>query len=189
MIELLAQRLRQRSPREIELTANQQAALAVILAPNGETGLLDLLLIQRAERAGDPWSGHMALPGGQRDASDADLRATAVRETREETAIELEEARFLGQLDDVRPIRQSERNLVVRSFVYATARRPEIQLSSEVAQALWIPFGSLRGLAGEAEVVHRDLPLRVPAFVLEHRVVWGMTQRILAGLLDLADSR
>ncbi|HTF90108.1 MAG TPA: CoA pyrophosphatase [Planctomycetota bacterium] len=183
MIELLAQHLLQRAPRELELSAKHQAALAVILTPNDETKRLDLLLIQRAERAGDPWSGHMALPGGRREPSDPDLDATAVRETREETGIDLTRARGFGALDDVQPIRQSERALVVRPFVFLTSARPALELSSEVAHALWVPLGELDHAAGEVDVDHRGGRLRVPAYRIGDRVVWGMTQRVVAGLL------
>src|SRR6185436_21144367 len=101
----------QRLPAESASPAGDQAAVAVILIGSEATSTLELLLIQRSERAGDPWSGHMALPGGRRDARDIDLRATAMRETREEIGVELSTARLLGRLDDLRPIRQSERSL------------------------------------------------------------------------------
>ena len=55
------------------------AAVAAILrqAPSG----LEVLFIKRAERDGDPWSGHMAFPGGRREPHDSDLYSTALRET------------------------------------------------------------------------------------------------------------
>ncbi len=187
-IEVLTQRLARHTPVEIALPANEQAAIAVILVPASDLGGLELLLIQRAIREGDPWSGHMALPGGLRDMGDADLNATAVREAREETGIDLAQARFLGRLDDLRPIRQSQRSLSVRPFVYCADSRPDLTSSAEVADALWVPLGRLRSCAGEACVVHRGAPLNVPAYLVDGRTVWGMTQRVLSALLDLSDS-
>ncbi|HUR26574.1 MAG TPA: CoA pyrophosphatase [Planctomycetota bacterium] len=187
-IEILARRLAERVPREIEVAAREQAAIAVIL--NGtEPATLDLLLIQRAECPGDPWSGHMALPGGRRDDGDVDLCATGMREAREETGVELEEARLLGRLDDLRPIRQSQRALAVRPFVYWSAERPELRLSSEVADAFWVPLVQLRAAATKARVLHRGETLTVPAFVIGERTVWGMTHRVLAELLELTLDR
>jgi len=164
---------------------SDQAAVAVILTASAERETLDLLLIQRAEFEGDPWSGHMALPGGRRDPEDVDLRATVLREAREETGVELGSARLLGRLDDLRPIRRSERALAVRPFVYWSAERPKLLLSDEVADALWVPLSSLRRSATHTSVQHRGEALHVPAFMIDRRAVWGMTQRVLAGLLDL----
>src|SRR5512138_157863 len=61
------------------------AAVAVVLVPSPDA----VLLIRRAERPGDPWSGHMALPGGRRESGDADLVATAIREAAEELGLAL----------------------------------------------------------------------------------------------------
>src|SRR3989442_10873051 len=82
-------------------------------------GGLEALFIRRAQRADDPWSGQVALPGGRRDAGDADLFATAVRETREETGIDLAGAERLGRLDDLYPRTPTLPPVVVRPFVFA----------------------------------------------------------------------
>lgn len=184
-LDRLASALHVRIATEIDLPPQAQAAVALILAPRVEDSGLEALLIRRAERAGDPWSGHMALPGGRREPSDVDLIATACRETREETGLDLGEARVLGRLDDLRPIRQSERVLAVRPFVFAlpVARAP--RPSAEVAESLWIPLDELRRGAGEVWVEHRGTPLRVAAFRHGERIIWGMTQRALAALLEL----
>jgi len=184
-LENIAQRLAQRTPSEIDLPVSDQAAVAVILAARQEDSALELLLIQRSERSDDPWSGHMALPGGRRDESDVDLCDTALREAREETGISLERATLLGRLDDLRPMRRSLRSLSVRPFVFRSALRPALTLSDEVADALWVPLSSLRETATTTSVLHRGEELRVPAFLVGTRVVWGMTQRVLAGLFEL----
>jgi 8-oxo-dGTP pyrophosphatase MutT (NUDIX family) len=185
LIEDLAQRLRAREPFNLELPAQAQAAVAVILTPAATPSTAQVLLILRSLRAGDPWSGHMALPGGRRDPEDGDLRDTAVREVREEIGVELGGARLLGRLDELRPIRQSARLLAVRPFVFWLPAQPELQAGAEVAATLWVPLAQLRHSAGEADVEHAAQQLRVQAFLVEGRVIWGMTQRVLAGLLEL----
>jgi len=184
-IDNLSRRLGARSPLDIDLPSSAQAALAVVLAPSPLPRALQLLLILRAQRADDPWSGHMALPGGRREPQDPDLAATAVREAREETGVELSRARLLGRLDDLRPIRESQRLLAVRPFVYWLPEVPPLRTSEEVAAALWVAIPQLRGAAGEASVEHRGASLRVAAYQFEGRVVWGMTQRVLSALLEL----
>jgi 8-oxo-dGTP pyrophosphatase MutT (NUDIX family) len=46
----------------------------------------ELLLIRRAEHPSDPWSGHMALPGGRNDPQDTSLYETVVRECAKRSA-------------------------------------------------------------------------------------------------------
>jgi 8-oxo-dGTP pyrophosphatase MutT (NUDIX family) len=87
------------TPRE----TTRQAAVAVILreATNRDAGT-DILFIKRAEKEGDPWSGHMAFPGGHLEEADADLRAASMRETMEEIGLDLGPAQYLGALDQQR---------------------------------------------------------------------------------------
>src|SRR6202008_3083129 len=110
--DTLRHRLRTRAPRRITETSAAQAAVAVILVPASDD--LEALFIRRAEAAGDPWSGHIALPGGRRHLSDADLLRTAVRETLEETGIELPPDARLGELDEFMPLSRHLPRIVVR---------------------------------------------------------------------------
>ena len=69
--------------RPVARAAPARAAVAMVLRP-AAGGASEVLLIERAEKPGDPWSGHMAFPGGRLDPSDPDPRFTAERETFEE---------------------------------------------------------------------------------------------------------
>ena len=161
------------------------AAVAVILAPDPDS----VLLIRRAEREGDPWSGHMALPGGRQDPTDPELVDTAIRETAEEVGLILTREVLLGALDDVVPRSPVLPPIAVRPYVFAVAGRPELQLNPEVAGALWVPLEHLLhpdtrhtvqlDIRGESRVF--------PAFRLDDSVVWGMTERILSALFDHLD--
>ena len=161
----------------------RQAAIAVILAEL--EGALEVLLIERAVREGDPWSGHMALPGGHADPSDADLIATAERECLEEVGLDLRElGERLGQLSDCAPVRAVP--IAVRPFVYLLERRPALTLSSEVTQAFWVPVAPL--LAGEQRttfaLARSGQSLRFPAWDIAGRLVWGLTYRVLDELFQ-----
>ena len=72
----LKERLAHRHPTTTDDASLIWAAVAVLIAPDPDA----ILLIRRADRLGDPWSGHMALPGGRREAEDPDLLATVIRE-------------------------------------------------------------------------------------------------------------
>ena len=157
------------------------AAVAVIIAPDPDS----ILLIRRADRQGDPWSGHMALPGGRREPADQDLLATAIRETGEEVGLALARSDLLGSIDDVVPRTPVLPPVAVRPFVFLMAGRSSLLLSSEVAEASWVTIDDLvradrHGLislevAGETR--------QFPAYQLDGAIVWGMTERILASLL------
>jgi len=166
------------APPEMPLVAPRTAAIALILLDHEAS--LEVLLIERATREGDPWSGHMALPGGHRDVNDADLAATAERETLEEVGLDLRaHAERLGRLSDCLPIRGVP--IAVRPFVYLLAARPTLLLSAEVRQALWAPVAPL--LAGGQRATYTwsrgDQSLEFPAWDIDGRLVWGLTYRVL----------
>jgi 8-oxo-dGTP pyrophosphatase MutT (NUDIX family) len=158
-----------------------QAAVALLIALNEERR--ELLLIRRAERDGDPWSGHMALPGGRRDPRDPDLFDTALRETAEEVGVDLRHALHLGGLDDLRPVAAPAR-VVVRPFVFAIRGRPELSLSDEVARVVWAPLDELARTSSTTEVFHHGALRTMPCYRIGPDVVWGMTHRILQPVVE-----
>jgi 8-oxo-dGTP pyrophosphatase MutT (NUDIX family) len=182
-LDVVRERLSQRAHQRYLGDATRRAAVAAIL----RRGRLDteLLLILRAEREGDPWSGHMALPGGHHDPSDSDLLATARRETLEEVGLDLEQHELLGALDEHAASAQGRfTGLVVAPFVFALRADSELRPNREVAQLLWTPLGSMA--RGETEVVkelERDgRRLSLPGYRVGEQVVWGLTHRVLQSL-------
>lgn len=171
-------------PRRVVAPDAWEAAVALVLVPVEEDDH-DLLLIKRAVRSGDPWSGQMALPGGRREDRDSNLLATARRETLEETGIDLPAEALLGELDDLYPNIKMLPSVVVRPFVFGLPQRPAVIPSSEVAVHVWASIGALRASQGHTDVEVRGLRRRVEAFILGEHVVWGMTHRILAPFTDL----
>jgi 8-oxo-dGTP pyrophosphatase MutT (NUDIX family) len=157
------------------------AAVAVVLVPSPDA----VLLIRRAEREGDPWSGHMALPGGRRDPEDEDLVATAIRETVEEVGFRLDRADLLGGLDDVVPRTQVLPPIAVRPFVFGLGERPPLTPNPEVAGVRWVHLDHLLHpeTYHSARLEIRGEPRDFPAYRVDESIVWGMTERILTGLL------
>ena len=169
--------------------APRRAAVAIVLRNAGD-GVIELLLIKRSEREDDPWSGHIALPGGRQDATDATLQDTAVRETREETGIDLaRDGLVLGTLDELRPRSAMLPSIIVTPFVAVVRADVTIEMSDEVASTFWVPLPSLADplTAVEAEVTARGSTWRVPSYQLGGHTVWGMTERILRNLLVLLE--
>ena len=182
--ELLRASLTLHSPKRATGPGLIEAAVAIVLAP-GADGELELLFIKRAEEEGDPWSGQMALPGGRREDGDDDLLATAIRETCEETSIELARGALLGELDDLAPVTRVLPPIMVRPFVFGLQHKPEVEPSREVALHLWTSLEGLPGSAGETAVSVPGFEGEVPAYLIGPHVVWGMTHRILSRFFDL----
>ena len=98
-----------------------------------------ILIIRRAERLGDPWSGQMGLPGGRASVEDTDLLATAIRETREEVGIELDPMDCIATLDDLVPQTVLLPRIRVRPFVFLLERPRDVVPNEEVAGSWWVP--------------------------------------------------
>ncbi len=154
------------------------AAVAVLLRLT-TTGV-QVLLVERRIRRSDPWSGQMAFPGGKRDPDDRDIVHTVVRETREETRINLaSDGRFLGALETMQSTVRPE--LQVTPFVVLLEKTPRIILNEELDGYLWVSLQEVRN----SETV-ANLPAGLmPAYVVEGHVVWGLTYRILQGLFRI----
>lgn len=161
----------------------RRAAVAVILrpAPPG----LEVLLIRRAERSGDPWSGHMAFPGGHLEEADPDLETAARRETHEEVGLLLDQGSLVGALDEY-PARARGRQtgIVVSPFVYVLHATPELQPNDEVAEVVWGPLGAMaRGEVDALRPYRRgNETLDLPAYRVGEHLVWGMTHGMLGTL-------
>jgi 8-oxo-dGTP pyrophosphatase MutT (NUDIX family) len=184
----LASALAARAPKAAERDEPfGEAAVALVLHP-GASGL-ETLLIRRATREGDPWSGQMALPGGRRNANEPSLADTAVRETFEETGLDLAaHGELLGELDEVRPRTPLLPPIIVRPYVFAIPDRPVLRLNHEVAEAFWAPLAEVFDPARTREVAIY-LPgggrMRRQAIEFGEHMVWGMTEIILRNLEGL----
>jgi 8-oxo-dGTP pyrophosphatase MutT (NUDIX family) len=175
-----------RRPVRVQREGARQAAVAVVLSEAADPALV---LIRRRVREGDPWSGQMAFPGGFQAHRSEPLEDTARRETLEETGLDLGAlGRLLGTLDDVSPRTTFLPALVVRPHLFSVAASSGLRAGDEADAAFWIPVGEL------FEPAHQtlfSLPLpdgirSFPAIAVGEHVVWGMTERILRQIADLA---
>ena len=159
---------------------------ASVAVPVRDSGAgLELLYLLRTQREGDPWSGHISFPGGKFDASDAGPREAAIRETQEETSLDLTKADFVCRLDD----QATHFNRVhVAAFVFTMANAPTLSLNHEIQSAFWVPLADLMDEGRYIRtVVSGEWGKReVPAIDLldgERPVLWGLTYRFTAQIL------
>ena len=167
----------------------RRAAVALIIRA-GDDGSPELLFIKRAEYPADPWSGQVAFPGGREEAADPTLADTAIRETREETGIDLVgNGTMIGTLDDLRPNTVRLPAVIVRPYVVLLNKFEPLLLSDEVALAFWIPLAAFKDEPSwrDTDVLARGIQMNRRAFHHHGQVIWGMTERVLAQLLALLD--
>jgi 8-oxo-dGTP pyrophosphatase MutT (NUDIX family) len=165
----------------------REAAVSLLLRPRDQ---LEILLIKRALHDTDPWSGHVALPGGRRDSTDEDLLATAIRETEEEVAVSVRrEDAFIGALDELAPRNRRLPPIVIAPFVFAVpSDTSAIANPGEVDAAIWVPLSALRDEEAASEIlIELEGGSRAfPSLTYGEYVIWGLTHRILMQFLDLS---
>lgn len=186
-IARLARALEARPGRQIEPDPPMRLAAIALVFRLGSLAEPEMLMIKRAEYEGDPWSGQVACPGGRMEAGDHDLAQTAMRETWEETGIELARVgRLLGALDDLSPRTPTLPPILIRPFVVVVPPSVELVQSAEVAAAFWVPLSAIRAEAGwgTGRVSIRGTDREVTTFTHGDYMVWGLTERVLRQLLD-----
>jgi len=188
--EELERALRRRTPLRVAGGA-PRAAVALVLR-DGEAGGVELLFIRRAEQEKDPWSGHMGFPGGRAEPGDRGPEATAVRETLEETGIDLAgDGERLGALDEVKALARGRPvDLVIAPFLFRLRRRLDGAPSHEVVSLHWLSLERL--LAPEVRSTlsyqHEETVLEVPCLRIDGLVIWGLTYRMFENLASVLPS-
>ena len=176
-------------PREIPLRRAMARSAVALIERQHENGEPALLFIQRARRAGDPWSGDMGFPGGRMQPEDSEPRQAAIRETLEETGLNLEQhGRLRCRLSD-RLTRQHSRwrPMVVTPYLFAWSGSPEVVLNHEVEAAVWVPRRVLE--SAEYRSI-RIFPtplgnLKLPCCRYEGYCIWGLSFSLLEEYLKL----
>jgi 8-oxo-dGTP pyrophosphatase MutT (NUDIX family) len=190
--EMIRRQLEQRlaPPRHIPIEPERVPQAAVSLILREAQGSAQALIIKRAERPGDHWSGNLALPGGRAQVGDADLIATAARETYEEVGIDLlDGGEFIGQLEILAPTNARLPRLEIAPFVAVAPAEFTLRLNGEVARAFWISIAYLKreGRSSSFSARVGDAINEWPAYPSEGGPIWGITERILTNFLALLD--
>ena len=162
-----------------------QAAVAAIIRSSSND--LEILFIRRSHRQGDPWSGHLAFPGGRLEKEDASPREAAERETLEEIGLPLERAEYLGPLKNLTGLTLP---VSVSAFAYFIHETSRFTFSQEVHSAFWTTFSDLTD-PNKRTSYELKSPSGSQSFeainVLgpEAPVLWGITYRFTQQLIDL----
>ncbi len=177
------------SPAEPLPSKRAAVAISLRLGVSGP----EMLMIQRAVREGDPWSGHMGFPGGRKDASDATDVACAKRETLEEIGFDLDtHGELICQLSDVNTGWRADRpEMLVAPFIFRVDSTPDFELNHEVDDTLWVPLSFLLDDANRSrhQWDWRGEVLESDAFTYDNRLIWGLSLMMIDELLEIIDGR
>jgi 8-oxo-dGTP pyrophosphatase MutT (NUDIX family) len=192
LLELIETRLSDHKPgKKVWRRLMKRSAVAMILQVR--EGELHILMIKRAEREGDPWSGHMAFPGGRMDKADAHGFAVAVRETEEEVGLTLGEGdQCIGRLSDIitRP-KRGPFGMAVTPFVFRLERKVAFTPNEEVAEVVWVPLEFLLDSDNREKMVwkYKGVKMPLPCYMYEGRRIWGLSLMMLDELMDLVEGK
>jgi 8-oxo-dGTP pyrophosphatase MutT (NUDIX family) len=164
---------------KLDVRGRTDAAVLVALAvEDGE--LIAVLTERRADLRRH--AGEISFPGGRRDEGDVDLVATALREAHEEIGLPPEAVEVIGALQ---PTPTIATGYAVYPFVGLIEPGQTWKLSPrEVAEVLELPLAALSAGYGRRRLVRRGIPIRTDTYVVDDRLIWGATARILADLFD-----
>lgn len=187
----IRRKLVQHQPEPPLIEATSRAAVAMILKPQEHD--LHMLFIHRAHHPQDPWSGHMAFPGGRQDPEDLDLSFTIYRETKEEVGIDLNlHSEFLGRMTELQAMARGRPiSMTVAPFIYFAAPHvtPEPD-PVEVQDTIWVPLSFMQR-QGVERIVSRPTPdgstMQVPALEYAGKTIWGLTYRMLREFLAIIE--
>jgi 8-oxo-dGTP pyrophosphatase MutT (NUDIX family) len=167
----------------------KRSAVAMILRTNDAD--IEVLMIKRAEYEGDPWSGHMAFPGGRLERGDKNSLATARRETLEEIGFDTQRhCEYLGRLSDVQArTRSGPKPMIVTPYLFQARHVPELVLDTEeVADVLWIPLSHFAE-PGNRQAMDWEFagkPVSLPCYFFNQQRIWGLSLMMLDELLAIA---
>jgi 8-oxo-dGTP pyrophosphatase MutT (NUDIX family) len=154
---------------------------AVLVALYLEHGELGAVLTKRREDL-RRHAGEISFPGGRHDDTDADLLATALREAHEEIGLPPDAVQILGALQPTPTIATGYR---VYPFVGLIEPGQTWKLSPrEVAEVLELPLPDLLAGYSRRRLLRRGIPIRTDTYVVDGKLIWGATARILADLFE-----
>jgi 8-oxo-dGTP pyrophosphatase MutT (NUDIX family) len=186
--EKLEKLLAARDPHKLTIDGDFVHAAVMMILKEEQKGS-SLLFIKRPDSDSDPFSGHVAFPGGKMKGEDSDKLETAVRETREEIGVDITHSgRVIGELDDVNPNNPRANTYIVTP--YLSVLEEEVTFTPcarEVEEVLWVPVNHLLDEKNfKLRLTQRDGKLREDyAYIYEQYIIWGMTGRILRQFFTL----
>lgn len=192
--ELLTGLVRESAIRQYErLLVDGPLPQACVLIVMTDEARPRLLLTRRSARL-NSHAGEVAFVGGKRDDTDKSSAEVALREACEEVGLNRADCEILGYL----PMQISKKGLLVRPVVASVKAQVMDKLrpnEDEIARLFWLPFELLHtapiNWVFDRQLSSQIAKLHTPAWIYDcnddgtPEVVWGLTGRILASLMEI----
>jgi 8-oxo-dGTP pyrophosphatase MutT (NUDIX family) len=164
-----------------------RAAVAIMVREGLDA--TEMLMIRRATREGDPWSGHMGFPGGRRDPGDPCNFSCALRETEEEIGVDLEQwGTRLGELSDVNTGWRADRpEMLVTPFVFRVAELPELTPNHEVDDVVWVPLHFLMDHRNREPLAWEwnGQKMETDSYLYDSYRIWGLSLMMIDEMIGI----
>ena len=181
-------RLQDFAKQEAEFEPRAGRAAVAIMVREGSDAT-EMLMIRRATREGDPWSGHMGFPGGRRDPEDASNFSCALRETREEIGVDLSQwGTPLGELSDVNTGWRKDRpEMLVTPFIFQVSELPALTPNYEVDYVVWVPLHFLMDAANREplEWDWKGKKMETDSYLYDSYRIWGLSLMMIDEMTGL----
>lgn len=164
-----------------------RAAVAIMVREGLDA--TEMLMIRRATREGDPWSGHMGFPGGRRDPGDPCNFSCVLRETEEEIGVDLGQwGTRLGELSDVNTGWRADRpEMLVTPFVFRVAELPELTPNHEVDDVVWVPLHFLMDHRNREPLAWewKGQKMETDSYLYDSYRIWGLSLMMIDEMIGM----
>jgi 8-oxo-dGTP pyrophosphatase MutT (NUDIX family) len=191
-LEEIESQLRHHKANLLETIGASKAAVALIILEGSTVAEPAVVFIKRAERPNDPWSGHIAFPGGRFESQDSGIFGTVCRETREEIGLDLASVQPIGRLDDQRGSQEGQSiNLIVSCFIFGLRSTEDLIPNYEVAEIALVPLSSLLDPSAQTKVARAKGEHTFPGICMGtgESIIWGLTYRFVSQFFAILGHR
>jgi len=180
MLDSIKQKLKQINL--IDATKYKKAGVLILLLKKIEEEGYQLLFTKRSEHL-NTHSGEVSFPGGKWEESDASLYETALRESKEEINLNLENVTKLGSLNFL----LSRHKIEVNPFVGYLEKSQDFKGNFEIDEIFTVPVSFLMNHKNITykEFNRKDLKVYIPSWVYNGNRIWGLTAMIAADFLNI----